>query len=531
MLRGTLVLGVGALFSRMLGLLRDVATAAVFGMGGTMDAFVAAFRLPDIARRFFGDGSLGVSFIPVFSQVLQNERQKAWTLLSVSLFWVFLYLFIFVLFGEILCLIGIWYSNANSRVFITAHLLSLLLPYLILICMAAICSAAMQVLGRFSLSSFVPPILNITWLLGLLVIIPLYSKDPEIQCYFLAICVLIAGVLQFAIHIPFLKAHGFRFHLNFSSVSLEIRQVFNNFFPQIFGLTSTHLNVLTATCIAWLFSGEASKPMYWLFDMLDFPMRHGSAAAIYYSERMYEFPQGLIGIAVAMAIYPILSRHAAEKDFNALGEDLTLGLRIQFMFAIPAGCGLMLLSESLVRLLFERGAFTIVDTERTAGMIFWFAAGIWAFCALPIIVRAFYALEDIRTPCRWGLIGMGLNLVLGVLLIFPMREQGLALAMSLTAGVQSLALLYIFTVRHGHIDFPALATSLTRICVASGIMTIVIRMLASSLPGTNVPADALRIMVCTLVGVLIFFVVLRSLGGRELGILFRGRVKKNKKDS
>ena len=530
MLRGTLVIGAGTFFSRMLGLLRDVATAAVFGMGVMMDAFVTAFRLPDVARRFFGDGSLGVSFIPVFSQVLQNDRQKAWTLLSVTLFWVFLYLLIFVFFGEILCLVGIWYFGPESRVFITAHLLSLLLPYLILICMAAVCSAAMQALGRYSLSSFVPPILNIIWLLGLLVIIPLLTKAPAIQCYYLAICVLIAGVIQFAIHIPFLKAQGFRLHLNFAAVSLETKQIFQNFFPKIFGLTSTHLNVLTATCIAWLFSGETDRPVYWFFGLLDYPLRQGSAAAIYYSERMYEFPQGLIGLAVAMAIYPLLSRHAAKKNFKALGDDLTLGLRIQFMFAIPAGCGLMLLSESLVRLLFERGAFTIADTERTADMVFWFAAGIWAFCALPIIVRAFYTLGDIQTPCRWGLIGMVLNIVLGVLLIFPMQEQGLALAMSLTAGVQSLALLYIFTVRHGHIDFPMLATSLTRICVASGVMTLVIRMLASSFPGTNISADALRIVVCTLVGVFIFFVALRSLGGRELGILFRGGGRKNGKE-
>jgi len=405
----------------------------------------------------------------------------------------------------------------------------LLLPYLILICMAAICSAAMQALGRFTLSAMVPPILNVVWLLGLLVIIPFFSNAPETQCYLLTICVLIAGVIQFAIHIPFLRTHGFRFHLNFSAVSSETKQIFQNFFPKIFGLTSIHLNILTATCIAWFFSGGQNQSIDWLFDMLNYPLRHGSAAAIYYSERMYEFPQGLIGLAVATAIYPLLSRHAAKMNFKALGDDLTLGLRIQFMFAIPAGCGLMLLSESLVRFLFERGAYTAADTARTADMVFWFATGIWAFCALPVIVRAFYALGDIRTPFRWGLIGVLLNAVLGLLLIFPMQEQGLALAVSLTVGVQSLALLYIFTVRHGHIDFPALATSLSRICIASGIMTTVVRVLAASLPGTRVSDDALRIIVCTVVGAFVFFIVYRSLGGRELGVLFRGGVRKKRK--
>lgn len=528
MLRGTLVLGIGTFISRMLGLLRDVATAATFGMsaGGLMDTFVAAFRLPDVARRFFGDGSLGASFIPLFSQIWQTDRQKAWTLLSVTLYWVFLYLFGFVLVGELLCWMGIRYFHPDGKVALTAQLLSLLLPYLILICMAAICSAALQALGHFSVSTFVPPILNIIWLGGLLVIIPFYSTNPEEKCYLLAFCILIAGILQFVLHLPFLRKHGFRFHLDFSAVAPEIKKVFENFFPKIFGLTSIHLNVLSATCIAWFFSGGMNQPIRWLGGIMTYPLRTGSAATIYYSERMYEFPQGLIGLAIATAIYPLLSRHAAQKNFNALSDDLTLGLRIQFMLAIPAGCGLMLLADSLVHLLFQRGAFSVADTERTVDMVYWFSTGIWAFCALPIIIRAFYTLGDIRTPCRYGLVGLFLNVLLGLLLIFPMQEQGLALAMSLTAGIQSICLLCIFAQKHGHIDFPALVTSLTRICVAGGVMTIVLRMIILAIPGASALDDLLRIALCMVVGVFVFFVVLRILGGRELGILFRGGSRK-----
>ena len=528
MLRGTLVIGIGTFLSRMLGLLRDVVTAATFGMsaGGVMDAFVAAFRLPDVARRFFGDGSLGVSFIPVFSQVWHDDPKKAWILLSVTLYWVFIYLLGFVLVGELLCWIGIHYFHPEGRVFLTAHLLSLLLPYLILICMAAICSAAMQALGQFTISTLVPPILNLIWLFGLLVVIPLYTTEPENQCYLLTICILIAGIIQFVIHLPSLRKNGFRVHLNFAAVAPEVKKIFENFFPKIFGLTSIHLNILSATCIAWFFSGGTGEPMRWLGGVITYPLRSGSAAAIYYSERMYEFPQGLIGLAIAMAIYPLLSRHAAQKDFKALSDDLTLGLRIQFMLAIPAGCGLMLLADSFVHLFFQRGAFSAADTIRTGEMVFWFATGIWAFCALPIIVRAFYTLGDIRTPCQQGLFGLLLNIVLGLILIFPMKDQGLALAASLTAGIQSILLMYIFTQKHGHIDFPELAVSLTRICIAGGVMTIVLRMIIRAIPGAGSLDDLLRIALCTVVGMFVFFVVHRSLGGRELGILFRGGIRK-----
>ena len=528
MLRGTLVLGIGTFFSRMLGLLRDVVTAATFGMsaGGVMDALVAAFRLPDVARRFFGDGSLGVSFIPVFGKVWQTDRQKAWTLLSATLFWVFLYLLGFVLVGEFLCWLGIRYFYSEGRVALTAHLLSLLLPYLILICMAAICSAALQAQGKFSVSTAVPPILNIVWLLGLLVIIPHYSKEPEEKCYALAVCILVAGILQFVLHLPFLRKTGFRFHLNFSEAASETKKVFENFFPKIFGLTSIHLNVLSVTCIAWLFSGGASQPMHWLGGIMIYPLRTGSASAIYYSERMFEFPQGLIGLAIATAIYPLLNRHVAKKDFKGLNEDLTLGLRILFMLAIPAGCGLMVLADSLVHICFQRRAFSAADAARTADMVFWFGTGIWAFCAQPIIVRAFYTLGDIRTPCRWGLAGVLINIVSALFLMYPMQEQGLALAMSLTAGIQCVGLLYVFTSKHGHINFPDLAASLTRICIASGVMTLVLRWIIQVVPGGGSLADLLRIALCTVVGVFVFFIVLRSLGGRELGILIRGGKKK-----
>jgi len=524
MLRGTLVIGIGTFFSRILGLLRDVATAAIFGMsaGGLMDAFVTAFRLPDIARRFFGDGSLGASFVPVFSKTWENDPKKAWTLLSVTLYRVFFYLLGFVLVGELFCWIGIHFFSPEGRVFMTAHLFSLLLPYLILICLAAICSAAMQAQGQFTISTIAPAILNVIWLFGLLVIIPLFTKEPETQCYFLTICILLSGILQFVIHLPFLRASGFRFYLNFAAVSHETKNIFKNLFPEIFGLASIHLNVLSATCIAWLFSGGVDQPIHWLGNVMTYPLRSGSAAAIYYSERMYEFPQGLIGLAIAMAIYPLLTHHVANRNFNALKDDLTLGLRIQFMLAIPAGCGLMLLSDPLVHLLFQRGAFSPEDTARTADLIFWFGTGIWAFCALPIIVRAFYTLGDIQIPCRLGLFGMFLNIALGMLLIFRMQEQGLALTLSLTAGIQSVCLLYIFTRKYGYIDVPKLIASIVRICIASGIMIVVLCLIVPAMPRGGSLADLLRITECTVVGAFVFFVVHRALGGRELGILIRG---------
>lgn len=528
-LRGTLIVGIGTLLSRLLGMFRDAATAAILGMsvGGIMDSFVLAFRLPDIARRLFGDGTLSIGFIPVFTKAWQQDPQKAWSLLSVMLTLVFLFLTVFVIIGEILCGIGFTIFHPDSKVYLTSHLLALLLPYLIFICMAAITSAALQTLGHFSLSAAIPSILNIFWLLGILLIAPYFTEDPATQCYLLTLCILVAGIVQFFIHFPFLKRYHFCFDLSFSKVTKEIRQIFRCFFPQLFGLMSIQLNILTASGIAWLFTGSPDETIRWLGRVVTFPMHSGAVSAIYYSERLYEFPQGLIGLAIATAIYPLLSQHAVRKNYAALGEDLSLGLRVQFMLSIPAGVGLMLMSEKLSHLLFQRGAFTPDDMARTADLIFWFGSGVWAFCSLPIVIRAFYVLDDIWIPFRIGLMSCFLNIVLGLLLIWSMEERGLALAASIAAGSQTLVLFLVFVIKYRQIDLKSILLGIIRSCIATLAMALVVAVIMKTLPGESSLDDVIHLLLGGLVGIFVFAVMYRFVGGRELGTILRVFVKKN----
>ena len=231
LLQSTLIIGIGTLLSRILGMFRDAATAAMFGMsvGGIMDSFVMAFRLPDVTRRMFGEGSLSVGFIPVFTRLWNSDRQKAWVFTSVILTWFFVFLTILVVIGEILCLLGILFFPYPSKVHIVSQLLALLLPYLILICLAAITAASLQTLGEFSLPSQIPTILNLVWLLGILVIAPFFTKDPLYQCFLLTGCILCAGFIQLGIQIPFLRRHGFVFHFQPKSVKNELAEVKSSF--------------------------------------------------------------------------------------------------------------------------------------------------------------------------------------------------------------------------------------------------------------------------------------------------------------
>jgi putative peptidoglycan lipid II flippase len=514
-------------------MIRDVVTAAMLGMsvGGVMDSFVVAFRLPDMARKLFGDGTISVSYIPVFSEIWRKDRRKAWNLLSVVLGVVFVFLTIIVVIGEVLCYVGFTFFPPDSKVYFISHLLALMFPYLILICMAAIASATLQTLERFSIPAIIPSVLNIIWLFGILIIAPQCTNDPAAQCYILTSCILVAGVIQLFLHYPVLMRYGFRFDFQFSNVSAELSKIFKDFFPQIFGLMSIQINILVSIGIAWLFSGQSGDVIRWLGGAVTYPLRVGASSSIYYSERVFDFPQGLIGLAIATVIYPLLSRHAAMYDFRSFKDDLSLGVRILLAFSIPASVGLMIMSERLSHLLFQRGAFTPNDMFRTADMIFWFSSGVWAFCLLPLVVRAFYLLGDIRTPFRVGLIGFLVNLILDLVLIWFCREQGLAIAASATAGLQALILLIILAQKNQHIDIRGINFCIIRSIAATIAMTVIVISLTNVIRGQDSFSDLVFIVVGGVTGVVVYALTLRMLGGREIVVMLRGRLQKKPKES
>ncbi len=529
LLKSTLIMGVGTLLSRILGMFRDAATAAMLGMsaGGIMDSFVLAFRLPDVTRRMFGEGSLSVAFIPVFARLWNTDRRKAWIFASVLLTYFFIFLVTLVLIGEILCLLGILFFPYPSKVHVVSELAALMLPYLILICLAAIAAASLQTLGEFFIPSLIPTILNLVWLFGILIVAPFVTSDPLGRCFLLTGCIFCAGLIQLGIQIPFLRHHGFQFRFRRNVVETEIGEVKAAFFPSMVGLMGTQLNVLLASAIAWALSGQAGEAIWWLGGVITYPLRVGSASSIYFSERLYEFPQGLLGIAIATAIYPLLSRHAAKKDYTAISEDLSFGIRVILTLAIPSGVGLMFLSDNLAHLLYQRGAFTPDDAFRTADMIFWFSFGVSGFCCIPLLARAFYALGDMRTPFRVSLFSALTSTVLGLLLIWEFEESGLAIAASLAATLHAVLLIILFGIKFHLINYRSLFVAIGRSCLASLILGVVVKMIMQSIPGGDSVSDILRISLSASVGSFVFGVAYVILGGQDLLKLFA----KNKKQA
>jgi len=521
------ITSLGTLTSRLLGMVRDVATAAMLGMaqGGVMDAFVIAYRIPNLFRRLFGEGALTASYLPVLSGELEKDRQSAWRLASVTLTWVSLLLAALVLLGEVLFgLVWLFWGDAPG-VGLLVGLAAVLLPYMLLICLAAQLTATLHALSHFSIPAFTPAVLNVCWLAAIWLVAPSFAPDKQAQAFVLAVAVLVAGVLQVGVQVPMLRRLGFQFDYHWGAARSSVAQIGRMLLPMLGGLAVTQINTFLDSLIAWGLAApvgpEGTPPIGWLGGAVHYPLEQGAAAAIYYGERLYHFPLGVLGLAVAAAIFPLLSRHAARGDRKELGADLTLGLRLVVCLGVPAGVGLVMLAHPVAKLLFEHGEFTSHDTLRAARMIACYAIGVWAFCALPVVVRGFYALKDSRTPVKVAACTVGLNLVLNLTLIWPLAEAGLAVATSISAIVQVLVLVWIFSRRESPLRWSTLAATAGRTLPATLLMAAggygTLSMIDCTQRLTN---ELARVLLPLVVSAATYCTAYRLLGGRELAMVF-----------
>jgi len=527
LITGARVTSLGTLASRVLGMLRDMATASLLGMsaGGVMDALVIAFRIPNLFRRLFGEGALTAVYLPVLTARLESDRAAAWQLASVAITWLAVLLGGLVVLAEVACGLA-WLAWGDvPGVALLVGLTAVVMPYMLCICLAAQVAATLHALSHFSTPAVVPVVLNVCWLVAAWVVAPYFAPDIQAQAYVLAVAILVAGLLQLGMQLPVLRRLGFRFDYNWAQSRAGIREIALAMGPMVLGLAVTQINTLSDSLIAWGLAATPGGPerVTWLAGAVRYPMEQGAAAAIYYGERLYQFPLGTLGVAVATAIFPLLSRHAARGDRAKLGTDMTLGLRLVVSLGVPAGVGLIILARPLARLLFERGQFTPDDTTRTARMIATYASGVWAYCALPVLVRGFYALSDRATPVRIGLLAVGMNLAFNLVLIWPLAEAGLAVATSVSAAVQASVLALLFSRGKGPLDWPVLAATAVRTAMSTLLMAgASYATLALLPPARGLINELARVFLPFTAGAVVFVATYWMLKGRELAILLSG---------
>jgi len=509
---GTRLVGLWTLVSRILGLARDMAMAACFGNSAILDAFTVAFRIPNLARRLFGEGALTAVFLPSLVRDIANHGQAAgWKLASAMLVQLSLGLTGLVIACEVLLGLVLLLIPIGDDGRLLMGLTAVMLPYLILICLAAQVSSILHGFDQFGWPAFLPIVLNTVWIACLVVIVP--SVDSQLtRVYLVAASIVLAGFLQLLLLLPRLRRLGFRFLPADADVRRRVRQILQAMWPVLIGLSITQFNTLADSLIAWgLTRVPEGTPLH---------LEPGTASALYFGQRLYQFPLGVFGVALGTALFPRLSRHASRGDMLPLRNDLALGLRLVIGIGLPASLGLVLMAEPLTALLFVRGAFTSEDGRNTASMIAAYGTGVWAYCGLLIVTRAYYALDDRTTPLRIGLMAVAVNLPLNFLLIAFLGASGLALATAATAALQVLLAAWLVQRHVTKLPWAALGLCVLRSTLATSVMGVVCWLCLWLLPADPMLGwQALRVVMTVCVSAAVYFAVAHLLGLHEWKLL------------
>ncbi len=413
------------LLSRVLGFARDLVYAQVFGANAFTDAFFVAFKIPNFLRRLFAEGAFATAFVPVLSEY-RTQRSYAelrdfvdhiagalgLVLLVISLIGVAaapllvsLFAFGWVLEGE------------TMKLALAADMLRLTFPYLFFISLTAFAGGILNAHDRFAVPAFTPVLLNLCLIGAALWLAP--QMDTPIVA--LAWGVLLAGIVQFTFQLPFLARERLLPRPRPGFHDPGVRRVLRLMVPALFAVSVTQINLLLDTVLASF-------------------LETGSISWLYYSDRLMEFPLGILGVALATVILPRLSRRQAEASVEGFSHTLDWGLRMTLVFGVPSAIGLMLLAAPMLATLFQSEVFDAYDVQMAARSLMAYSLGLQAFILIKVLAPGFYSRQDTRTPVRIGVIAMAVNMGLNLLLIFPLQHAGLALATSLSSFLNAFLL-------------------------------------------------------------------------------------------
>ena len=514
--------------SRVFGLVRDMVFSYFLGESGLMDAWVIAFRIPNLARRLFGEGAASASLIPVYSEQLQKDPQRAAKLANTVVTVIFVILAALVLIGWL----GIWiYAAFRADTSETKLILSLsatMLPYMLMVCTVAILAGILNVHRHFAAPAAAPIILNIFIISAALFSGAVLKVEPRSQVFTIAVAVLIAGLVQIAVQFLPLRACGLSITPAWDVHSEACKKIFLMMGPMIIGLTVTQMNTLADDIIAWCLSGSLEKGQFFtaFAAKIEYPLWRGSVSHLYYSQRLYQFPLGVLGISLATAIFPIMSADAAKRDFNALSRTISRGIKGAVFVGLPATVGLILVGRTLIAALFEHGEFTANATNMTARTLCWYAPGLTGYFAQQVLTRAFYSMQDSQTPMKSALIAVFVNLILNLTLIWFMGTAGLALSTAICSYLQVFILLALLRRRFKTSILQGLAPTILKTLAATAIMGLGAAgtlHLCSHLPST-LPFDILTLALVVPLSALVYFLAARILRIEMLS-LFAGAAK------
>lgn len=454
MLKSSAALAVATLISRVLGLVREMAYSRFMGTSWVASAFVFAFQVPNLFRRLLGEGALTAAFIPQFKEKEKTEGEDAmWhaanAVLSGLVATALLITGVVILGVSAL----LRFHEFSNQTRLMLELLRTMFPYMILVCVAAVCMGMLNARGRFFVPALGAALLNVVMITSVLVIpslAPHVGTELPRQIHLLAVGVLFAGLAQAAFQIPSLRREGWRFRWVNPWPDPTVREVIRRMIPTTIGVAAFQLNVVITQGFAF-FLGETI------------------VASFQYSVRLMELPQGLFGASLATYILPTLSGLAAEKNYPRFRATLLQGLGYLTVVNLLASALLASLAEPIVRLLLEGGRFHPSDTQQVAQALVFLAPGLVAFSATNILARAFYAVGDTRVPMQISVFCLAINVVLSVIFALPLHASGLAVANTLTSTANAALLAYALRRKFASLDLSELRRTAVPLIVCAAV--------------------------------------------------------------
>lgn len=516
--------------SRVFGLVRDMAYSYFLGAGALFDAWAIAFKIPNLARRLFGEGAASASLIPVYSEELQKDKDSAARLANTVVTAVFVILAGLVLFGWM----AMWgykaIAGGGKETTLIISLSSLMLPYMLMVCLVAILAGILNVHKHFAAPAAAPVILNVCIILMLVITGWMFKIPPEKQVFAIAFGVLLAGVLQIAMQLLPLRAKGIHIRCTWDVHSEAFKKIMFLMAPMIIGLTVTQLNTLADDLIAWFLSGSEEKGQVFSFfsHQIRYPLWRGSVSHLYYSQRLYQLPLGVLGISLATAIFPIMSADAARGDFDSLSKTIGKGVKGAIFVAMPATIGLLLVGKLLVTVVFQRGEFGPADAIMTSRTLMFYALGLCGFFLQQILTRAFYSMKDSKTPMYSAVAVVALNIVLNLTLIWSLGTGGLALSTAICSYLQVVILIAILVKRFGKGPFDGFGCVLAKTVIATAVMFVIglcviylMKRLPSGAGATKYDIFRMITVVASCSGT--YYIMARVLGNEMLALLVPGK--------
>jgi putative peptidoglycan lipid II flippase len=484
--RGFATVGAITIASRALGFVRDVLIAAVLGASPVADAFFVAFRIPNMFRRLFAEGAFDAAFIPLFSKRLHVDPDGAPIFAGQALSGLAVLLIAFTLLGEIampwlMLILAPGFADDPEK-FATAVLFArIALPYLVFMSVVALYSGILNAYGRFAIAAFAPTLLNVVLIAVLLAFIAAGGSDQGAAGTALAWGIAASGLLQVVVVAIAAARTGVRLSWQRPRLSPEMRRLVELAVPGIIAGGIAQLTVVVSTIIATL----QDRVVSWL----------------YYADRLFQLPLGVIGVAVGVVLLPTLSHKLRSGDHAAVVESENRALELALLLTLPASLALFLAAEPIMRVLFERGAFTAVDTRATASMLSALALGLPAYVLVKVLHPSFFAREDTKTPMLYAGISLAANVILSLMLFLLIGATGIALATALAGWINVSLLAGELARREGFALDDTFRRRIVRILVACAAMGAVVFVLVKMLAGGFAPQSGLAVQVASLLTV------------------------------